>query len=103
VSERDGQYPQARHATFRRAAKRARSRVLIRPRMARTIARILIARRTDVWILLLLPFIGLLWVPFYNFAEPSLFGFPFFYWYQFAWVVLTSALLYIVYRRLKSH
>jgi hypothetical protein len=34
-----------------------------------------------VWILLLLPFVGLLWVPFYNFLEPALFGFPFFYWY----------------------
>lgn len=32
--------------------------------------------------LLLLPFIGLLWVPFYNFKEPQLLGFPFFYWYQ---------------------
>ncbi len=35
-----------------------------------------------MWIPLLLPFIGLLWVPFYNFHEPALFGFPFFYWYQ---------------------
>jgi len=25
-----------------------------------------------MWILLLLPFIGLLWVPFYNFQEPAL-------------------------------
>ncbi len=31
-----------------------------------------------MWILLLLPFVGLLWVPFFNFLEPSLFGFPFF-------------------------
>src|SRR4051794_35681680 len=31
-----------------------------------------------MWILLLLPFIGLLWVPFYNHELPSLFGFPFF-------------------------
>ncbi len=30
-----------------------------------------------MWILLLLPFVGLLWVPFFNFLEPSLFGFPF--------------------------
>jgi len=30
-----------------------------------------------MWIRLLLPFIGLLWVPFYNFVPP-LFGFPFF-------------------------
>jgi hypothetical protein len=29
--------------------------------------------------LLLLPRVGLLWVPFYNFHDPTLFGFPFFY------------------------
>ena len=39
---------------------------------------------------LLVPFVGLLWVPFYNFAEPSLFGFPFFYWYQLTWVPVSS-------------
>jgi hypothetical protein len=49
-------------------------------------------------LLLLLPFFGLLAVPFYNIAEPSLFGFPFFYWYQFAWVPLTALLTYIVYK-----
>ena len=37
-----------------------------------------------MWLLLLVPFIGLLWVPFYHSMEPSLFGFPFFYWYQLA-------------------
>ncbi len=47
---------------------------------------------------LLVPFIGLLWVPFYNFTEPSLFGFPFFYWYQLAWVPISSLLIWLVYR-----
>ena len=42
-----------------------------------------------MWVLLLLPFVGLLWVPFYNFHDPALFGFPFFYWYQLAWVPIT--------------
>jgi hypothetical protein len=51
-----------------------------------------------MWALLLIPFIGLLWVPFYNFLEPSLLGFPFFYWYQFAWVPITSFLIWLVYR-----
>ena len=51
-----------------------------------------------MWVLLLLPFIGLLWVPFYNHVEPSLFGFPFFYWYQLAWVPITALLTWIVYR-----
>jgi hypothetical protein len=50
------------------------------------------------WALLLLaPFVALLWVPFYNFSEPTLLGFPFFYWYQFLWIPITSLLIYIVY------
>jgi hypothetical protein len=47
-------------------------------------------------LLLLVPFVALLWVPFYNFSEPHLLGFPFFYWYQFLWVPITSLLIYIV-------
>jgi hypothetical protein len=54
-----------------------------------------------MWVLLLLPFVGLLWVPFYNFQEPALFGFPFFYWYQFAWVPICSFLIWVVYRSQK--
>jgi hypothetical protein len=56
-------------------------------------------RSAAMWILLLLPFIGLLWVPFYNYLEPALFGFPFFYWYQLAWVPISSLLIWLVYRR----
>jgi len=52
-----------------------------------------------MWLLLLLPFIGLLWVPFYNGLTPTFLGFPFFYWYQLLWVPVTSLLLWIVYRR----
>ena len=49
-------------------------------------------------LLLIIPFIGLLWVPFYNSIEPQLWGFPFFYWYQFIWVFVTSGLIWIVYQ-----
>lgn len=49
-------------------------------------------------LLLLLPFIALLWIPFYNRELPALFGFPFFYWYQLLWVPLTALLIWIVYR-----
>jgi len=52
-------------------------------------------RRAWYW-LLLLPFAGTLWPPFYDRLEPSFYGLPFFYWYQLLWVVLTSALLGIV-------
>ena len=52
-----------------------------------------------MWLLLLLPFIGLLWVPFYNTdALPALFGVPFFYWYQLLWVPITAFLIWLVYR-----
>jgi hypothetical protein len=46
-----------------------------------------------------LPYVGLLWVPIYATDEPELWGFPFFYWYQFAWVPLTAGLTYFVYRK----
>jgi hypothetical protein len=49
------------------------------------------------YLLLLLPFIGLLWPPFYAKDTPRLGGFPFFYWYQFLWVLLGAALTAIVY------
>jgi hypothetical protein len=51
-----------------------------------------------LYLLLLLPFIGLLWVPLYNFREPALFGLPFFYWYQFAWIPLTILITWLLYR-----
>ncbi|MDR6583661.1 hypothetical protein HBH1_02871 [Herbaspirillum sp. BH-1] len=54
--------------------------------------------KSPLRLLLLLPFIALLWVPFYNQELPSLFGFPFFYWYQLAWVPLTSLIIWLVYR-----
>jgi hypothetical protein len=55
-----------------------------------------------VWVQLALPYLGLCFPQLYARATPVLFGFPFFYWYQFAWVVLTSFLLYLVYLALKS-
>jgi hypothetical protein len=48
---------------------------------------------------LLVPFVALLWVPFYNSIEPVLWGIPFFYWYQFLWVFLTSALIIWVHHK----
>jgi hypothetical protein len=49
-------------------------------------------------LLLLLPFVGLLWPPFYARWTPEIFGMPFFYAYQFAWVLISSALTGLVYR-----
>jgi hypothetical protein len=47
-------------------------------------------------LLLVIPFVALLWVPFYNRLDPTLFGIPFFYWYQFLWVPLTSLIILLV-------
>ncbi|HTW85419.1 MAG TPA: DUF3311 domain-containing protein [Candidatus Sulfotelmatobacter sp.] len=48
------------------------------------------------YFLLLIPFIALL-APVYLTATPALWGFPFFYWYQFLWLVLSAGLTWIVY------
>ncbi len=48
-------------------------------------------------LLLLLPLPALLWLPFYDHAEPLLWGFPFFYWYQFLWVGISAAITALVY------
>ncbi len=56
------------------------------------------ARRV-IWarLLLLLPFICVLWVSSYNSLEPMLGGVPFFYWYQLLWVLLSAAIIAFVY------
>ncbi|MBS0557978.1 MAG: DUF3311 domain-containing protein [Proteobacteria bacterium] len=51
--------------------------------------------------LLALPFLGTLIVPLYDRHDPTLWGFPFFYWYLFAWVPLASLLTYVVHRGLR--
>jgi hypothetical protein len=93
----------------RTAAKQTLDAVAIRSYLPEKIAglaerheaEIIDERMPVMWVLLLLPFAGLLWVPFYNLQEPALFGFPFFYWYQLAWVPITSLLIWVVYRSQK--
>jgi cell division protein FtsW (lipid II flippase) len=58
----------------------------------RPVRRVLWAR-----LLLILPFISMLWVSSYNSAEPMIAGIPFFYWYQLLWVVIGAVLIAIVY------
>ncbi len=55
-------------------------------------------RKPTPWLLLLLlPYAGLLFPQIYARSSPALFGFPFFYWYQFAWVLLSSGIMAFVY------
>jgi uncharacterized membrane protein len=49
-------------------------------------------------ILLAVIFVAVLAVPLFNHVAPTLFGFPFFYWYQLAVVPVASVLIYLVYR-----
>ena len=56
------------------------------------------ARTSRRWyLLLLIPFVAILWVPFYNSVEPRLAGIPYFYWYQFLWVILSVVITALVY------
>jgi hypothetical protein len=50
-----------------------------------------------VTVLLLLPYLAIVGVPFYNRAAPEIAGIPFFYWYQLMWIPLGSVLLLLAY------
>ena len=52
--------------------------------------------------LLILPALGLMFPGMYAKSAPELFGFPFFYWYQMAWIALTSLITGIVYLATKD-
>lgn len=49
----------------------------------------------------LAPTVAVIAVPTYNSATPKLGGFPFFYWYQLIWVLLTGALMVAAYWAIK--
>lgn len=50
-----------------------------------------------VGVLLLIPIVLPLLVNTYARTEPQLFGFPFFFWYQFMWIPIAAALTYACY------
>jgi hypothetical protein len=50
-------------------------------------------------LLLLLPYLGLCFPQIYARNNPALGGVPFFYWYQFVWVILASLIMGFVYRK----
>ena len=56
------------------------------------------AAATLVAILLLIPCVALALVPTYSRETPRLWGWPFFYWYQVMWVLLTPLATYAAYR-----
>jgi hypothetical protein len=52
-------------------------------------------------LLLLLPMLMLV-VPWFNHTDPALGGLPFFYWYQFAFVIVGVGCVWIVYAATKK-
>jgi hypothetical protein len=55
-------------------------------------------QRLLVYVLLLLLLSVGLWVPLYNRAEPSVFGIPFFYWFQILLIVVGALITGLAYR-----
>lgn len=53
--------------------------------------------RRAVPALLIIPYIGTLWVSTYASIEPAIWGIPFFYWYQFLWIAIGAAITIVVY------
>ena len=53
-------------------------------------------------LLLLLPYLALLVPIVYARNTPVLWGIPFFYWYQFLWVLLASAIIGLVFFRTRD-
>jgi hypothetical protein len=49
-------------------------------------------------VLLLIPCVALALVPTYSRETPRLWGWPFFYWYQVLWVLITPLATYAAYR-----
>jgi hypothetical protein len=49
-------------------------------------------------VILIPPVVVPLWVPLYDKADPTLWGFPFFYWFQFAMIPVVSAMTFAAFR-----
>ncbi len=53
--------------------------------------------RVIAGICLIVPFVAMLWVNSYSRTTPAFIGIPFFYWYQLAWVLGSTALTSLAY------
>ncbi|HEX7663319.1 MAG TPA: DUF3311 domain-containing protein [Polyangiaceae bacterium] len=54
------------------------------------------------YVLLIVPFVGTLWVPFFNKIDPQIGGVPFFYWYQFLWIPIGAGITAFCYFATRS-
>jgi hypothetical protein len=55
-------------------------------------------RRALIALCLAAPYVAILWVGSYAETDPAFIGIPFFYWYQMAWVLISTALTMIAYK-----
>ncbi|MBC9726317.1 DUF3311 domain-containing protein [Streptomyces sp. TRM68367] len=53
--------------------------------------------RVVIGLCLVAPFVAMLWVGSYAKTDPAFIGIPFFYWYQMAWVLISTALTVTAY------
>jgi hypothetical protein len=60
-----------------------------------------VSRKILAGVLLAIPVTALLIVPIYGRTKPTLWGFPFFYWYQLLWVILAAGFTYGAYLLLR--
>ncbi|MDT4916383.1 MAG: hypothetical protein QOI15_2856 [Pseudonocardiales bacterium] len=56
-----------------------------------------LATKIAVAVLLVIPCAALAAVPLYSRETPELWGWPFFYWFQLSWVLITPVLTYLAY------
>jgi hypothetical protein len=58
-------------------------------------------RSPGLWVVIgivLLPAVVIpLWVPLYDKTDPTLWGFPFFFWFQFAMILMSAVLTVVAY------
>ncbi|GAP47268.1 DUF3311 domain-containing protein [Streptomyces azureus] len=54
--------------------------------------------RVVIALCLIAPFVAMLWVGSYAKTDPAFIGIPFFYWYQMAWVLISTVLTVIAYK-----
>ncbi|MEJ1197729.1 MULTISPECIES: DUF3311 domain-containing protein [unclassified Streptomyces] len=54
--------------------------------------------RVVIGLCLVAPFVAMLWVGSYAKTDPAFIGIPFFYWYQMAWVIVSTVLTVIAYK-----
>ncbi|MEV2213186.1 DUF3311 domain-containing protein [Streptomyces sp. NPDC050997] len=65
------------------------------PEVSRTVVT---PTRVAIAVCLVAPFVAMLWVGSYAKTDPAFIGIPFFYWYQMAWVLVSTVLTVIAYK-----